>query len=59
MPYKLDGSDAPANVQKLPAKRRKQWVKIWNSAFARCQAQGGKNCEQVAFKMANGVAKIQ
>jgi hypothetical protein len=59
MPYKLDGSDAPANVQKLPAKKRRQWIRIWNSVFQRCQDSGGKNCDQTAFAQANGVVKPQ
>jgi hypothetical protein len=57
MPYRLDGSDAPENVQKLPAKKRRQWIRIFNSSFARCQSEGGKDCEQTAFKMANGSVK--
>lgn len=61
MPYRLDGSDAPANVQKLPAKKRRMWIRIWNSAFARCQSAPnglpGKDCESSAFAQANGVVK--
>lgn len=57
MPFKLDGSDAPANVQKLPAKKRRQWIRIWNSSFARCQSEGGKDCEASAFRQANGSVK--
>lgn len=57
MPYKLDGSDAPANVQKLPAKKRRMWIRIWNSAFSKCQSEGGKDCEASAFRQANGVVK--
>jgi hypothetical protein len=57
MPFKLDGSDAPANVQKLPRKKRRAWIRIWNSTFARCQSEGGKECEASAFKMANGTVR--
>lgn len=54
MPYKLDGSDAPDNIRKLPARRRRQWIRIWNSAFERCQRRNNKNCEATAFAQANG-----
>jgi cation transport regulator ChaB len=58
MPYKLDGSDAPANVQKMPANRRKRWIRIFNTAFSKCQADGGKDCEAQAFRIANGASKM-
>lgn len=57
MPYKLDGADAPDFIQKMPAKKRRQWIRVWNSAFARCQSEGGKDCEASAFKQANSVVK--
>lgn len=63
MPFKLDGSDAPANVQKLPRKKKRQWIRIWNSSFARCQSEAPnglpKECEAQAFKMANVSVKPQ
>lgn len=57
MPYKLDGSDAPTNVQKLPAKKRRQWVRIFNSSLQRCVSENGKECEAQAFRIANGSVK--
>lgn len=57
MPYRLDGSDAPANVQKLPRKKQRQWIRVFNSSFQRCQSEGGKDCEAFAFRNANGVVK--
>lgn len=58
MPYK-DGNDEslPSNVKKLPADARDQWVKVFNSSFAKCTKEGGDNCDGVAMQTANGVAK--
>jgi len=58
MPY-TGASDPslPANVKSLPENKRAQWVHVFNSSFSRCQSSGGTNCEQVAFRNANGVAK--
>lgn len=58
MPYKIDGSDAPDFVTKLPAKKRRMWIRIFNSAFQRCRDEGGKDCEAFAFKNANGIVKM-
>ena len=57
MPYKLDASDAPDFVQKLPARQRRQWIRIFNSVFQRCRDEQGKDCEASAFKQANAVVK--
>lgn len=52
MPYS-GGSDPslPSNVKKLPAKKRRQWVEVFNSVIGR----GGD--ESSAFRQANGVVK--
>lgn len=63
MPYSAaDVSSLPSNVQSLPADRRRQWAAVWNAAYANCVSprRGGgpgspKDCEGVAFRMANGV----
>src|SRR3990167_3883482 len=55
MPY--DGpsdSNLPSNVKKMPAAKRRQWVKIFNSTMASCE---GDDCEGKAFRIANGVLK--
>lgn len=48
MPY--TASDAPEHVKKLPAKKQRQWLHIFNG----CTADGKP--ESKCFKMANGVA---
>lgn len=51
MPYSgADDASLPSNVKKLPAKRRRQWVHVFNSAISK-----NKNDESAAFAMANGV----
>ena len=57
MPYKIDGSDVPASVKKMPARKRRQWIRIWNSVFAKCRKDGGQDCEGAAFRQANGAIK--
>lgn len=56
MPYS-GPSDAklPKNVKALPINQRRRWVSVWDSSFSRCQREGGKDCESVAFRLANGV----
>ncbi len=52
-------SDAslPKNVKSMSLTRRRQWVAVFNSSFSKCQKEGGSNCDGVAMKKANGVAK--
>ena len=66
MPYSGPGDPGlPANVKKMPAKKRGQWVAVFNSTFARCQAGklppppggGTATCEGRAFQIANGTVK--
>lgn len=58
MPYSGPGDDKlPGNIKKLPAKQRRQWVAVFNSAQSKCQEDGGKDCEGAAFARANGVMK--
>jgi len=47
----------PANIKNLPANKKSQFVKVFNSSFANCQRSGGGGCEAVAFKFANGAVK--
>lgn len=50
-PYSIsDQSDLPAYVKKMPAKRRRQWIHIWNSEFSR------HHDESRAFAAANGAS---
>lgn len=60
MPYSVDRpKELPPQVQQLPAAKRKQWVAVWNSAYAACTSKGGKDCEASAFAQANGVIAKQ
>lgn len=57
MPYSgPNDPKLPENVKDKPVKQRRRWVSVFNSAWDRCQKEGGKNCEGVAFRQANGVA---
>lgn len=50
MPYGgKDGKELPENVKKLSPKKQRQWMHVWNSAFAK------HGDESKAFAMANGV----
>lgn len=60
MPYGgADDPSLPSYVKDLPHDKRKQWVAVWNSVYARCVSDGGEgsSCEAKAFKQANGVIK--
>jgi len=57
MPYTVDSPKLPANVKNLSPAKRKMWVAVWNSIFAKCQEEGADNCEEQAFRVANGVVK--
>ena len=54
MPFTVDSAKLPDHVKKLPAKKKAQWVEVWNSSFKRCEDAGGDSCEQKAFAKANG-----
>ena len=41
----------------LTAKQKRQWVAIANSALAKCQDEGGKDCEAKAIRQANGAVE--
>jgi hypothetical protein len=55
MPYTIN--NVPENVQKMSATKKRQWVAIFNSAYARAKKNGksDKEAETAAFKQANGV----
>lgn len=60
MPYSgSSDSSLPDNVKKMPAKKKKQWVAIFNDTYNSCIDDGGKtdSCETKAFKAANGTVK--
>ena len=57
MPYSgVSDPNLPSNVKKMPSKRRRQWVSIFNRTMASCT---GDDCEAKAFRIANGVLKRQ
>ena len=57
MPYSgASDPNLPSNVKKMPSKRRRQWVSIFNRTMASCT---GDDCEAKAFRIANGVLKRQ
>jgi len=45
----------PENVAKFPDDKRRQWAQVWNSAFEKCEKDGGEDCESSAFAQANSV----
>lgn len=60
MPYSgADDPNLPANVKKMSAADRAQWVAIFNDVLDKCIKDGGSTatCEPSAFKQANGVIK--
>jgi len=65
MPYTgASDTSLPSKVKKMSAKKRRQWVGIFNSAFKRCMAgktrikpANKKKCESFAFQNAYGVVK--
>ena len=59
MPYTIDSPNLPINVKALDADLKAQWVEIFNSVLARCQDEGGEDCEGAAFRQANGAIKKQ
>lgn len=52
-------SDLPANVKKLSAKKQRQFMAVFNSAFSAATKEGKstKDAESSAFAQANGVVK--
>ncbi|MEK0326803.1 MAG: hypothetical protein QQN63_13975, partial [Nitrosopumilus sp.] len=58
MPFSGPGDPSlPPHVKKLSPNKRSQWVHVFNSALRKCNKEGGSNCEGIAMKKANGVAK--
>lgn len=60
MPYTGPGDPKlPSAVQEMPLAKRRQWVAVFNSAYAACIKGGGspKYCEGRAFPQAYGVVK--
>lgn len=47
----------PDYVQGLPSDARQQWVTAFNDVYARCQADGGEDCDERAFRAANAAGK--
>lgn len=57
MPYAMDSPNLPANVKSMSSMMKQKWISIFNSAYAVCLKNGGKDCEGMAFRAANGKAK--
>lgn len=60
MPYSgASDSSLPENVKKMPTKKKKKWVAIFNDTYNGCIDDGGStdSCETKAFKAANGAVK--
>lgn len=69
MPFSVTDDNLPAHVKKLSPKKKRLWVKLWNSVYRRCtrlkKKESGKaltdaqkkSCESQAFKVANGFAR--
>jgi len=57
VPYQINDPDLPAHVKKLSAKKRRQWVHVWNAAYQKAIDGGASkaNAEKSAFAQANGV----
>lgn len=59
MPYSHDDEKLPDNVKSLPVKKRKIWASTWNSVYQKCKDEGGEDCEEQAFRIANGKIKSE
>ena len=60
MPYNIEKKDElPDNVKALSEDKIRQWIEVWNSVYEKCQTAGGKDCETVAFRNANGVVNVK
>jgi len=53
MPWTI--TDVERHKHGLTDAQKRQWVRIANSALAKCQREGGRNCEASAIRQANGV----
>ena len=58
MPYS-SVADLPDNVKKLPTKKQRQWMEVFNSAYTRAKDDGKstKDAESASFAQANSVVK--
>lgn len=55
MPYS-SVDELPARVKKLPDSAQRQYLAVFNSAYKKCQDEGGSDCEASASKQATSVA---
>lgn len=55
MPWKT--GDVDKHAKGLTDQQKAVWVKVANSALARCQADGGQDCEATAIRAATALAK--
>jgi len=53
MPWTV--ADVDKHKKGLTARQKRQWVDVANSALAKCQREGGSNCDASAIKQANAV----
>lgn len=57
MPWTV--ADVDRHIKGLTDHQKTVWVAVANNALARCQRQGGKNCDATAIRMANSMAQRQ
>jgi len=53
MPFTENDPKLPDRIKSLPAAKRRQWARVWNSVFENCQGDKA-TCESAAFRQANG-----
>jgi len=57
MPWTVD--DVDEHNQGLSDEQKRQWVAVANAVLARCQQEGGSDCEASAIRQANAAVKKQ
>jgi hypothetical protein len=55
MPFTTE--DVDKHIKGLDPKQKEQWVEVANSALAKCEKEGGAECDASAIRQANGVVK--
>ena len=53
MPWKIE--DVDGHIKGLDDKKKEQWVTVANAALAKCEKEGGKECDVSAIRQANAV----
>ena len=55
MPWTV--GDVEEHKKGLRDEEKKKWVSVANDTLKRCQQRGGKNCDALAIRVANGLTK--